>query len=288
MKEKVSVTVDELLMREVDSLIDNELVFTRSQAMEKLLRSALQEKKVSQALILAGGKGTRLQPITFEIPKPLVLVGGKPMLEHTINHLKKHGIGNIILSLGYKAEKIIQYFGDGSNFGVKIDYVIEKEDEPLGTAGPIRLAKNKLDNNFLVLNGDVICNVDFRELILAFSKNRKTGTILLNEVADASRFGVAELQGNVISRFIEKPKPGDTSSRLINAGRYVFNKKIISLIGEGAVSLEKEVFPKLIENTELAGYACTGASLYWSDLGTIEALNKFQDDLNKGRLEWLF
>jgi len=285
MKEKLSITVSEEIMREVDAIIDNERFITRSQVMEYLLRSALQEKKISQALILAGGEGTRLRPFTYEMPKPLIPVAGKPMLEHTINHLKNYGIGNIVLSLGYKADKIIQHFGDGSNFGVKIDYVIE--NEPMGTAGPIRLAKNKLDKSFLVLNGDVVTNVNFTDLILSHAKNRTIATLLLNEVEDHTRMGVAQIDGNKIVRFVEKPKIEEAPSKLINGGRYVFSKKILEFIGEGNVSLERDVFPKLIERGEMAGYVCTGPSLYWADLGTIDSLNKIQDDIKSGKVSWL-
>jgi NDP-sugar pyrophosphorylase family protein len=161
------------------------------------------------------------------------------------------------------------------------------ENEPMGTAGPIRLAKNKLDKSFLVLNGDVVTNVNFTDLILSHAKNRTIATLLLNEVEDPSRMGVAQIDGNKIVRFVEKPKIEEAPSKLINGGRYVFSKKILEFIGEGNVSLERDVFPKLIERGEMAGYVCTGPSLYWADLGTIDSLNKIQDDIKSGKVSWL-
>ncbi|HIJ99122.1 TPA: NTP transferase domain-containing protein [archaeon] len=153
-KDRITITLEKELLKKLDTLVDGRDIRSRSHAIERALFSHLEEGKVKQALILAGGEGTRLRPFTYEIPKPLIPIKGKPMLEHIINHLLAYGVKNFILSVGYMSEKIISHFGDGKKLGVHIDYVIEKER--LGTAGPLRLAKDLLEEDFLMLNGDIL------------------------------------------------------------------------------------------------------------------------------------
>ena len=253
-KERVTVTLDPALLLRIDKFIDGAYIRNRSHAIEFLLRKSLFTNKLRIAFILAGGKGTRLRPITYEIPKPMVPIKGRPLLEHTIDLLRKHDVRDIIIAIGYLGHKIKEYFGDGSKFGVRIKYI--EEDEALGTAGALRLAKPLLNESFLMLNGDNLIDLD----IDAFYEFHKEGgglaTIALTTVDDPSSYGVAVLNGFRIEEFIEKPK--NPPSKLISAGVYVLEPSIIDLIPRGHAMLETDVFPKIIETGKLLGYPFQG------------------------------
>lgn len=253
-KERVTVTLDNDLLLSLDELIDGLKVRNRSHAVELLLRKALNQKKLRKAFILAGGKGTRLRPITYEIPKPMVPIKGRPILEHTIELLRKHEIRDLIISVGYLGEKIKEYFGNGSKFGVRITYV--EEEVPRGTAGALRLAEPLLEETFLMILGDNLFNIDLEEMYSFHNKNNKKVTIALKSVNDPSPFGVAILKGNNIINFAEKPK--NPSSNLVNTGVYIIDPSIISLIPSGKSMIEQDLFPKLAERKELIGYFFEG------------------------------
>ena len=156
-----------------------------------------------KAIILAGGKGERLRPLTNKTPKPLLPIKGKPIIEHAINNFKKHGIKDIILSIGYKADKIKEYFGDGSKFGVNIFYCIE--DEPLGTGGAIKKAAENINETFIAINGDNLADFNWTEIIQAHKRNNAKITLGLYPVEDVTQFGIARLEGDKLLEFIEKP-----------------------------------------------------------------------------------
>ncbi len=254
MKERLTITLDSPLINDIDSVIDGIYIRNRSHAIEYLLRKALNHKKPRKALILAGGKGTRLRPITYEIPKPMVPVQGRPLIEHTIDLLRKYDIRDITLAIGHLGEKVKGYFGDGTKFGVKIRYIEEKE--PLGTAGCLRLAKGWLDEPFIMLNGDNLTNIDLESLFVFHKKNKGLATIALTTVKDPSSFGVALLKGPLITNFIEKPK--EPVSNLINAGIYVLEPQVIDLVPEGPASMEYDVFPQILKQGKLMGYPFEG------------------------------
>jgi NDP-sugar pyrophosphorylase family protein len=271
LRERVSLTLDKNVLKTVDSTIDGNKIRNRSHAVELLLSKALGEKRVKKAFILAGGKGTRLRPITYEIPKPMVPIQGRPLLEHTIEFLKKYEIRDIILSIGFLGDKIREHFGNGSKFGVKISYV--DETEPTGTAGPLRLAAPFLEgHHFLMINGDNLFNLDLNNMIHThFEKNCKA-TIALASVSDPTKYGVARLKGQKITEFVEKPKLKDAPSNLINAGVYLLSPKVLDLIPNKVFSMiETEVFPKLIEEDEFYGYVMEGQ---WLPAGTPEEYEK--------------
>ena len=284
MKKRVSITVDDRLLREVDEIVDGAAVKSRSHAMEILLRRALNQEQVTQALILAGGKGTRLRPLTYELPKPLFPLAGKPIMEHLLNGLKNAGIKDILVSVGHKAEKVISYFGDGSKFGVKITYITEPE--PMGTGGPLTLATNMLDKTFLMLNGDVVTNIDFLDLMAFHRRTNALGTIALFQVEDASRFGAVEIVGNKIARFIEKPEKDQSQSKLINAGIYVMNRDILKHI-PGGFCLIEDVFSQLAPRGLLSGYVHGGEKAYWTDIGTERSYAAVLREVKTGKLGWL-
>jgi NDP-sugar pyrophosphorylase family protein len=278
-REHISLTIDKNILSEIDKLIDGNNIRNRSHAFEVLLSRVIDTKKVKKAFILAGGKGTRLRPITYEIPKPMVLIHGRPLLEHTINLLKKNDIRDIILSIGYMGEKIKEYFGNGSKLGVNISYV--EENEPTGTAGALRLAKPLLSNcNFIMINGDNLYKIDYAEMIQASLNNGAVATIALTTVSDPSKFGVAKMKGTKIVDFVEKPKIDEAPSNLINAGIYIFTPKVFDYIPDKHFSMiETEVFPKLISDGQFYGYVMEGQ---WLPAGTLEeyeqAIKEWKDE----------
>lgn len=195
-----------------------------------------------RAVILAGGKGERLRPLIKDIPKPMAAVGGRPFLECLINQLEANAIKEIILSVGYKAAVIKNYFGSGKKFGVHIRYAYE--DKPLGTAGALRNIRGlKSKEDVLVLNGDSFLGCDLKQLIAFHKKMKAKATIALTVVSDTSRYGKVRLNKcGVITDFCEK-KPG---RGYVNAGVYVINREVIDCVLSGFVSLENDVFPKLV------------------------------------------
>ena len=257
MKERVTLTIDRQLLGQIDGKVDGVTVKNRSHAVELYLRRALKGRVPSKALILAGGRGARMQPLTDKTPKPLLKVQGKSLLEHNLDLLKRFGIRDVVLSVGYLKDQIKEQFKDGTDYGVSITYV--EEDEPLGTAGPILKAKDKLkDGPFMVLNADEMKDVNLEKLYKEHLRTEAITTIALTTVKDPSLFGVAMLDGNRILRFVEKPAKGAAPSKLINAGLYIFEPEVLDLIPEGFAMLETDVFPKLAKSEKLFGYPFAG------------------------------
>lgn len=275
-KNRISLTIDNSLLNSVDRLVDGNIIRSRSHAFEYLLKKALNQKKIKKAFILAGGKGTRLRPITYEIPKPMVPIQGRPLLEHTFEVLKKYDIRDIVISIGFLGDKIKEYFGNGSKYGLKIIYV--EESKPSGTAGALRLAKDNLKgSDFIMINGDNLFNIDLDKMLSSHLENNTVATIALTSVSDPTKYGVAKLQGNKILEFIEKPKLKDAPSRLINAGVYLFSSKIFDYLPDKHFSMiETEVFPKLIEYNQFYGFVMGGQ---WLPAGT-------PDEYERAIKEW--
>jgi mannose-1-phosphate guanylyltransferase len=267
MKDRVTLTLDRDILRIVDDRIDGTQIKNRSHAIELLLRQSLKSNVPITAVILAGGKGTRLKPLTDKAPKSLVEVNGLPIIQYNIDLCRKHGIKNIILSVGYMREQIMKYYGDGSKFGVNITYIEEKE--PLGTAGPLRLLKGKLTETFVVMNGDELKDVNLLKMYQAHIENNAKATVALTTIDDPSMFGVVLMDGQRIVRFVEKPKKEDAPSKLINAGIYILEPEVLKYIPEGYAMWELDVFPKLAKEGQLYGYPFSGQ---WFDTGTIEKL----------------
>jgi len=224
---------------------------------------------IKKVVILAGGKGTRLRPLTYEIPKALVPIHGKTVTEHLFDLFKKYNIENIIMAVGYMREKIKHYYGNGTRFGINLSYIEERK--PLGTAGPLRLAKDILRETFIVSNGDELKDISIAEMYSLHKKTNALATIALTAVDDPSAYGVAKLDGNKIIKFVEKPKREDAPSNLINAGFYIVEPEVIDIIPEGFAMLEKDVFPKLAKAKKLCGYPFKGQ---WFDTGTLERYEK--------------
>mgnify|MGYP001394643941 CR=1 FL=1 len=218
------------------------------------------------ALLLAGGLGTRLRPLTENLPKPMALVANRPWLEHLILHLKNQGIRRFVIAVKHYHETIQNYFENGERWGVNIQYVIEQS--LLGTAGAIKNAEAYLDDRFIVFNADIVQNAEIAPLLKFHQQHGGGVTIGLTEVEDPSQYGVVEQdEDGRILRFVEKPRKEEAPSRLINAGIYVIDKDLLRDIPAGReVSIERETFPLWIEKG--AGVYGKVISGYWMDMGT--------------------
>ena len=196
-----------------------------------------------KAIILAGGLGTRLRPLTENTPKPLLPIKGRPIVEHAILNLKKHGIFNIVLSVGYLADKVKSYFGDGSELGVNISYTVE--DAPLGTGGAIKAAVRDIGETFVAINGDNLADFDWTNIIETHKKNNAKITLALYPVEDVTQYGIARLVDGKIMEFVEKPAVEKAPSNLNNAGGYVLEPDALRILPEGASSIERDCFEKM-------------------------------------------
>ncbi len=265
MKERVTITLDKNIIGQIDKRIDGINIKNRSQEIELLLAEALGTNIPSKAVLLVGGQGTRLKPLTDKTPKALLKVQGKAVTEHIFDLLKKYGIRDVVLCVGYLKDQIKEHFGDGSRFGMNVEYV--EEDEPLGTAGPLKLAKKHLKESFIVSNGDELKSINIPRMFRLHRRKNALGTLALTTVDDPSHYGVARLDGSRIVEFVEKPKREEAPSNLINAGFYILEPEIIDMIPSGFSMLEKDVFPKLAKLGKLRGFPFAGQ---WFDIGTIE------------------
>jgi mannose-1-phosphate guanylyltransferase len=236
-----------------------------------------------QAVVLVGGEGTRLRPLTYSVPKPMAPLLGRPFIGWIIERLRAAGVDEIILSCCYLPEAIEAYFEDGRRFGVKLHYVFE--EEPLGTAGAVKNAVHKVTGTIYVCNGDILTGVDLVALRDAHKRNGAIATIHTRKVDDPSQFGVVETESNGrVRRFVEKPKPGETDACDINAGTYVLEPEALDAIEPGRkVSIERETFPKLIEQTKRV-YAVS-TSDYWIDVGRPATYIQAHRDILNGTFE---
>lgn len=232
---------------------------------------------VSQAVILAGGKGTRLGALSKNCPKPMQKIGRRPFLEYLIWNLKRQGFSRFILLLGYKASSIIDHFGDGSDFGIKIDYVIETE--PLGTGGALALAfsQDKLDETFLFCNGDTIFDFNYNDLVCLIANSSALVGLSLRRVDDASRYGSVELVDTTVMKFSEK---SNASHGLISGGVAVMKKEVASLISNAPCSLEADIIPLLVTKQLVRGRAYDG---FFLDIGLPETLGQAQEAIPQWR-----
>jgi D,D-heptose 1,7-bisphosphate phosphatase len=233
-----------------------------------------------KAVILVGGKGTRLGPLTETMPKPLIPVAGKPVLEHQISMLRSNGVTDIILVTGYLGNLIRDIFGDGSRYGVHIDYF--REEKPLGTAGALAKLAGRLRTNFMLLYGDLVLDVDISRLIDFHLYHDALCTMMVHPSGHVYDSDVVVMdQGGVVKNILEKNKPRHSYfSNLVNAGMFVCAPEFISLVdGSGPQDLEKDVISPAIESGRVYGYKTTE---YIRDMGTTERYAKAQADMQKG------
>jgi mannose-1-phosphate guanylyltransferase len=236
-----------------------------------------------QALILAGGKGTRLRPLTVYTPKPIVPICNRPFLLYQIDTLRRAGVTDITLSLSYQPEKIEQQLGDGADFGVKLKYMVEPQ--PMGTAGAYKFAEDLIREPTVVFNGDILTDLDLKTVIRQHKERNAVATIVLTPVEDPSAYGVVETEDDGrVRRFQEKPKADETTCRNINAGTYVLEPHVLDLVPHGENhSFEYGLFPKLLEKGE-PFFAHIPQRTYWMDIGTPSRYLQAHQDLLANRV----
>ena len=226
-----------------------------------------------KALILAGGRGKRLRPLTDKIPKSLIPINKKPLIQYTIKYLKKFGINEIIICSGYKSKQIQNFLKKKKNFGCKIEYSVEKN--PLGTAGAIRNAiKNLSDESFLVINGDIITNIDLKKIL------KKPNTIAANELK--TKFGTMEIKNNRILKFNEKT---DVQNVWMNPGLYHLSTDILKILPRTG-SLESEIFPKLAKNKSL--HTVKFKNVLWHSIDSFKDIELSSQEINSKKYQKFF
>ena len=231
-----------------------------------------------KTVIMAGGKGTRLRPLTFTRPKPMIPLVNRPIIQHTVERLKSMGFEDIVMTLNYRSDTVKEHFQDGSSMGVNINYSVE--ESPRGTGGSVLKAKKYIKDTFLVLSGDVISNVNFKD-VLKFHKDKgAVATLVLTPVEDPSHFGIAVLdEDSKIINYLEKPSADQVFSKIANTGIYIFEPEIFNFFDDkkGEMDFSNEIFPRLIEeDAGIYGYVFDG---YWNDVGRPETYLKATYDI---------
>ena len=232
---------------------------------------------------MAGGEGTRLRPLTSNLPKPMMPLANRPMMEHIVSLLRDHGFTEIVVTLAFLPQAIRTYFGDGSEYGVRMVYATE--ESPLGTAGSVANARAQLDERFLVISGDVLTDIDLSAIVRFHETRGALATIGLKAMENPLDFGIVITRDDgSIERFLEKPTWGQVFSDTINTGIYVLEPEIFDFIPEGRqVDFSAEVFPALLEaGKPLFGYVAEG---YWEDVGTLDAYSKAHHDVLDGKVD---
>jgi mannose-1-phosphate guanylyltransferase len=233
-----------------------------------------------KAVILVGGEGTRLRPLTFNTTKAMVPILNIPFLEYVLRYLREHGIRNVILAMSYLPDRIQKQLGDGSELGVNISYAVEKE--PLGTGGAIKNAAADLNEPFFVLNGDVLTSIDLAAMMKLHRKVKPKVSIALTPVDNPTIYGVVETDHkDMVERFVEKPGLDEVTTNMINAGIYIIDPEVLGYIPPATPSMvERHLFPLLLEKGEpILGYP---SDSYWIDIGTPEKYLKAHHDLLSG------
>lgn len=234
-----------------------------------------------QALILAGGEGTRLRPLTSTIPKPVVPLANRPHIEFMIAWLRRHGVDEVVLSCGFLADGVRRVLGEGDSYGVRVRYV--EEPQPLGTGGALRYASDLLEHRFLMVNGDVLSDIDLSAQLAQHERTGARATIALVPVEDPSMYGLVRLGADrSVQEFVEKPSSDEIDSDLINAGAYVLERPLLDDMPAPGTnfSIERDVFPRLVGQ---GLYGCVGRG-YWLDIGTPERYLQGTFDILEGNV----
>lgn len=277
-REKITITLRDDLLKKVDEIVDRDKIRNRSHAIEYLLSQSF-VSKVGASLILAGGKGSQMKQLTQRLPKPLLPIQGKPILEHQIELLRNCGIKEAYIVIGYLGGKIKQHLGDGSKFGVRITY-IEQDGKEIGTGHALYLAKNFLSHKrFVALYGDILAEINLNDFVKYHTNSNALATAALTSIKYPSFYGVAKLRGEKVVEFTEKPKEKDELSRVISAGIFCFEPEIFTKLSSAEdLALERDVFPKLAKEGKLTGYLFEGK---WFDIGTPEIYARAIKDWGK-------
>ncbi len=229
-----------------------------------------------KAVVMAGGEGTRLRPLTSNQPKPMVPIVGKPCMEHILELLRSHDFEEVVITLAFMPQAIRSYFGDGDFLGLQIDYSVE--EQPLGTAGSVKLAQERLDDTFVVISGDALCDVHLGALVAAHRAKGAAVTIGLKSVDNPLEFGIVVTdEDGKVERFLEKPSWGQVFSDTINTGIYVLEPEVLRHVPAGRpYDFSQELFPLLLEmGRPIYGHVLDG---YWQDIGTLEQFRQANFD----------
>jgi mannose-1-phosphate guanylyltransferase len=234
-----------------------------------------------KAIFLAGGKGSRLRPLTDKVPKPMVPIMNKPLIERTMVHLKTSGINQIVMSSCYRFQDIEDYFGNGEKLGLEIEYIVE--DKPMGTGGAIRKAGTGVDKTFIVFNSDILSDLNIKKMLEFHKKSKAIATIAVTKVENPSAYGVIACDKKGYAKsFIEKPEPNEDASHYVNAGIYIFEPGILDEIPQNKViSVERDIFPKLLDKG--LKIAVFRDDSYWIDIGTIKKYLQTHKDIMHGK-----
>jgi mannose-1-phosphate guanylyltransferase len=235
-----------------------------------------------QALILAGGEGTRLRPLTSKVPKPVVQLVDQPFIGYMFDWLCSHGIDDVIMSCGFLADGVKSVLGDGSSFGIRLSYV--EEPKPLGTGGALKFAESQLQERFFMLNGDVLTDIDLTKQLEQHERTGARATLALIGVDDPSAYGLVRRRDDgSVTEFLEKPGADQVlDTKLVNAGAYILEREILTEMAPAGTnsSIERDVFPKLVDRG-LYGYEASG---YWLDIGTPARYLQATYDILEGKV----
>jgi mannose-1-phosphate guanylyltransferase len=231
-----------------------------------------------QALILAGGEGTRLRPLTSTVPKPVVPLVDRPFVRFMLDWLHGHGIDDVVMSCGHLASGVRNVLGDGSAFGIRLRYMEERE--PLGTGGALKFAEPLLDERFVMLNGDVLTDLDVSAQLTQHERTGAVATLALTPVEDPSAYGLVRTDGDgAVTEFVEKPSPDQADTSNISAGVYVLERRVLEMLeADQPASIERDVFPRLVGD---GLYGCVSSG-YWLDIGTPERYLEGTFDILEG------
>jgi mannose-1-phosphate guanylyltransferase len=234
-----------------------------------------------QALILAGGEGTRLRPLTSTVPKPVVPLVDRPFIAYMLDWLRGHGVDDVIMSCGFLAAGVRNVLGDGSAYGMRLRYV--EEPQPLGTGGALKFAESLLDERFLMLNGDVLTDLDASAQLALHEQRGARATLALTPVEDPTAYGLVRTRADgEVTAFVEKPSPNQIDTHNISAGIYVLERSVLELLEpDQPASIERDVFPRLV-GEGLFGYVGEG---YWLDIGTPERYLEGSFDILEGTVK---
>lgn len=264
MRTRLTITLKHSILQKLDSVIDGVKIRNRSHAIEYLLNKAFYSEQIT-TVILAGGEGERMRPLTYELPKSMLPVNNKPLLFHLITLLKKHHLQDIIICTNKQGESIKDYFQDGSRFGVNLNYQFEKTG--LGTGGALLTVKKQIQSSpFLVIYSDIYTQIDLKELISFHQASGNLVTLGLKPVNQTRKFGQINLKGSLVTEFFQKPRK--SQSNLVNSGIYICNQEIFNFFPKAKTGFNlDDVLIKLIQQKQVSGYVFDGA---WFDVGTVE------------------
>jgi len=264
-RNRLTITLKKDILKQLDEYIDGARIRNRSHAIEYVLSKHF-APKIKKAIILAGGKGLKMRPFTYEMPKTMIPVKGRPILQHIIETIRDSGITDIMIVINSKlGNKITEYFQDGKKLGVSISYLTEPSNA--GTAGALRTAKDKITESFLIYYGDVLAEIELREFMHFHKESTSVVSAALTATDKFSDYGVVKLKGNKIVDFVEKPTRKDYLG-LVNAGIFMAEPELFDYLPEKTpASLEEDVLPKLAKQGKLSGYPISGK---WYDISTPE------------------